>query len=1328
MDFQNDEHETVPNESGPSEHIHSLDNDNVAENWTDQTTHLKQEEPTDVPLPRDKSTQNVSISIETKNSCENISATMPQIKTEIEDDTLLSILDDFKQELDMVTNEALTPNDSLEDIENKDESLDDIETESSDNEVGDGEDLIPQQQTANDKDKQVDVNSNITTAKGNQNKNELENIFDKNYGNSSATKRKQGKNNVSYKRYKQYCENIKKFDMLPTEELSYLDRAWRRKHVKNVIDFERKRPEMIIPHGLLLRYHENRKPITDGSLLKSGGNGHQKLETTSVKQGTSLTSNSELEEEDIKIKEDVIELNPLPSKKSISEFRKFLDQEHFEQYKQCCDEVKQDKRRRSGRWLISRISIIRNFETRYPDKVIPHGLELGFKKGHKDKQVDAMENTTAGKSNQNDLENISDKNIENPTDKSETEIKIEKNKQMYERYKLHCHHIKKFDMLPTEELTHIDRMWRHKLVKKVQHYERLNPDKIISRGLFLDNIEMNADGSLLKTGENEENLGVSSDNEKPNTANVIANDFVKSSATSIINNDVLKEGNIKIEEDEIELNSIPSKKSISEFRKFLDQEHFEHYKRCCDEIKNEKKDRPQVWLLARMTYIKNYETCYPDKVISHGLEFGYKKENSPNKLETERKKKRKSKNFKKSCERYQEYCKKVKMFDMLPTEDLTHFDRTWRCQHVKFIKHFEKKNPIKIIPHGLVLENRTLITDGTLLDTGGSVENLSDSSEDKQPETPIAIDNDFGKNQESSSIKNDELEEREIKIDEGEIAEFRTSLNQEHFEKYKRYCDELKNEKHNRNKGWRIAYITKFEKCYPDRVIPHGLVLDKKEPKKDQVNTGSKKKMKKKNRKKVQKAKSNEAGTSSDSNANEIIPEKVNSASQHQHTASLNTNEDIKGKSSKQVKQSKFSNPFKISPKAVEDVNGHQNFSQTNNENVSYIETEKPSTSKSSNKETTLKCCATEKKIGEEEKGSNDYLQQPIETIVSSPNDSKNTFRNIAALQPNISIQPFATNSTVDLNVGSCEWPASSVNMQYDRRMPLVPSDVPRLKNSSNLSNQRMPTNKYYGYTEKVLPSSSSSLVNKNKRRHNLPSSSSESSLCFVSKTKRNKYIASNSGSSSDESNIPQVPNKNRELSSTAASQQFLSQSNFNSPLHRKIVFIDRSNPKGTISNEIWKVIEGYLLKVLTVNIQNPTMNAIFTAFNGGFSLENNIKVLECDANPKVIEFLENAIKNVGPIAKNIELLTNCNILQRTVIGLIIPPPKLQLDMILKLLKQQNQDLISDDWSIVHSHDDGNNFHITLEINGISFELIRKSNGKIKFGQHQMDIKNPYYP
>ncbi|XP_073833269.1 uncharacterized protein [Musca autumnalis] len=484
---------------------------------------------------------------------------------------------------------------------------------------------------------------------------------------------------------------------------------------------------------------------------------------------------------------------------------------------------------------------------------------------------------------------------------------------------------------------------------------------------------------------------------------------------------------------------------------------------------------------------------------------------------------------------------------------------------------------------------------------------------------------------------------------------------------------------------------------------------------------GSKNKMKKKNRKKVQKTKSNEGGTSSDSNANEIIPEKEDSVSQHQHTASINTNENIKGKSSKQVKQSNFSNPFKISPKeAVEDVNGHQSLSQTDNENVSYMETEKPSTSVSSNKETTLKRCATEKKIGKEME-SNDYLQQPIETIVSPPNDSQNTFRNIAALQPNKSIQPFATNSTVDLNVGSCEWPASSVNMQYDRRMPLVPSS-----NSSNRFNQIIATNKYYRYPEKVLPSSS--MINIHKRRHNSPSSSSESSLCFVTKTKRNKYIASNSSSSSDESNIPQLPNKNRELSSTTASQQFLSQRNFNSPLQRKIVFIDRSNPKGTISNEKWKVIEGYLLKVLTVNIQNPTMNAIFTAFNGGFTLENNIKVLECDANPKVIEFLENALKNVGPIAKNIELLTNCNISQRTVIGLIIPPPKLQLDMILKLLKQQNQDLISDDWSIVHSHDDGNNFHITLEINGISFELIRKSNGKIKFGQHQMDIKNPYYP
>ncbi|XP_075159067.1 uncharacterized protein LOC142232222 isoform X2 [Haematobia irritans] len=172
-----------------------------------------------------------------------------------------------------------------------------------------------------------------------------------------------------------------------------------------------------------------------------------------------------------------------------------------------------------------------------------------------------------------------------------------------------------------------------------------------------------------------------------------------------------------------------------------------------------------------------------------------------------------------------------------------------------------------------------------------------------------------------------------------------------------------------------------------------------------------------------------------------------------------------------------------------------------------------------------------------------------------------------------------------------------------------------------------------------------------------------------------------------------------------------------------KVNIIDRKDPMGKLSPQLWPQIEEKLLEALVNEINNDAMSDIFTAYNG-FKWDNGILGIECE-NRKAVKFLEDSLRNMGTIAQDITVVPKYYDLERTAIHVFVPPPLLNKDDILKLLIKQNKNFISDNWTCVEASVEGDNMKMHLEIAPASVYLIKKCENKIRFGMNKLDVKYP---
>ncbi|XP_037827564.1 uncharacterized protein LOC119615628, partial [Lucilia sericata] len=129
-----------------------------------------------------------------------------------------------------------------------------------------------------------------------------------------------------------------------------------------------------------------------------------------------------------------------------------------------------------------------------------------------------------------------------------------------------------------------------------------------------------------------------------------------------------------------------------------------------------------------------------------------------------------------------------------------------------------------------------------------------------------------------------------------------------------------------------------------------------------------------------------------------------------------------------------------------------------------------------------------------------------------------------------------------------------------------------------------------------------------------------------------------------------------------------------------QVAIIDRSHPDGKITTDRWLLLEK-ILRALVDELARSEDDS-FTAFDGA-KWSKGVKIIGC-GNEKALGFLKNCIRGVGepwPNAK-IEIVPLDQVPFRTTVRVWVPPPILEDKSILTLIKRQNKELGTDDWTI----------------------------------------------
>ncbi|XP_037824235.1 uncharacterized protein LOC119612497 [Lucilia sericata] len=130
-----------------------------------------------------------------------------------------------------------------------------------------------------------------------------------------------------------------------------------------------------------------------------------------------------------------------------------------------------------------------------------------------------------------------------------------------------------------------------------------------------------------------------------------------------------------------------------------------------------------------------------------------------------------------------------------------------------------------------------------------------------------------------------------------------------------------------------------------------------------------------------------------------------------------------------------------------------------------------------------------------------------------------------------------------------------------------------------------------------------------------------------------------------------------------------------------QVAIIDRSHPDGKITTDRWLLLEEKILRALVDELARSEDDS-FTAFDGA-KWSKGVKIIGC-GNEKALAFLKNCIRGVGepwPNAK-IEIVQLDQVPLRTTVRVWVPPPILEDKSILTLIKSQNKELGTDDWTI----------------------------------------------
>lgn len=131
-----------------------------------------------------------------------------------------------------------------------------------------------------------------------------------------------------------------------------------------------------------------------------------------------------------------------------------------------------------------------------------------------------------------------------------------------------------------------------------------------------------------------------------------------------------------------------------------------------------------------------------------------------------------------------------------------------------------------------------------------------------------------------------------------------------------------------------------------------------------------------------------------------------------------------------------------------------------------------------------------------------------------------------------------------------------------------------------------------------------------------------------------------------------------------------------------QVAILDRSNPEGKLSTERWLKVEESILRSLSEAVIQCEDDS-FTAFDGA-RWQKGVKIIGC-GNKKALDFLTACINGLDPLwpGMKVEIVPIDQIPSWTTVRVWIPPPVLEDEAILRLVKVQNKCFQTQDWSIV---------------------------------------------
>ncbi|XP_065357167.1 uncharacterized protein LOC135951435 [Calliphora vicina] len=175
-----------------------------------------------------------------------------------------------------------------------------------------------------------------------------------------------------------------------------------------------------------------------------------------------------------------------------------------------------------------------------------------------------------------------------------------------------------------------------------------------------------------------------------------------------------------------------------------------------------------------------------------------------------------------------------------------------------------------------------------------------------------------------------------------------------------------------------------------------------------------------------------------------------------------------------------------------------------------------------------------------------------------------------------------------------------------------------------------------------------------------------------------------------------------------------------------QVAIIDRSQPDGKMTTDRWLLLEEKILRALVDELACSEDDS-FTAFDGAKWLKG-VKIIGC-GNEKALGFLSNCIRGVGELWPNarIEIVPLDQVPFRTTVRVWVPPPLLEDEATLTLIKRQNKELGTEDWTIERgrSRDKGEGKDLWIKIGSESLRLLRSSQGVIKYGLNQLRLILP---